>query len=162
MCWVSPAGDWFERRFTGFDAATAGGRGGWPDRANDAAHQLAGVVIGREAISTYAYVLGMYRQTIERIAQIEEADAIVMGTTYNGPEVQRRVPGIQKTVDRFNRELRETAEQRHFGWIDRQAIISGLDERTVRPDQMHTGEEVHAAYAAEITTMIAARVRQAR
>ena len=156
------AGDWFERRFTTFDDATAGGQGGWRDRANGVGHTLAGKVIGREGISTYDHVLAMCRQTIERIARIEDADCIVMGTTYNGPEVQRRVPGIRNTVDRFNRELRETAEARHFGWIDRQAIISGLAESTARPDQMHTGEEVHAAYAEAVTAMIAARVRQER
>ena len=155
------AGDWFERRFTTFDAATAGARGGWRDAANGAAHTIAGKLIGRESISTYEHVFAIYRQTIERIARIEDADAIVMGTTYNGTEVQRRVPGIKATVDRFNHELHAVAESHHFGWIDRQAIISGLDVTTPRPDQMHTGEEVHAAYAAAITSMIARRVRQA-
>ena len=155
-------GDWFEQRFSSFDNATAGGQGGWRERANDAAHAVAGRVIGREPLSTYEEVFARYRRTIERIARIESADAVVLGTTYGGPDIEKRVPGIRALVDRYNRELRAITEAHHFAFLDRQALISALPVNTARPDQMHTGEEVHAAYAAALIPMIAARVVPAK
>ena len=118
---------------------------------------MAGKVIGRDAVASYEHVLGAYTRAIDRLAREEDLDAIIMGTTYNGPRVQRRLPYIHDLVDQYNRELRSVAETRHFGWIDRQAIISALPVETARPDQMHTGPEIHAAYAEALIPLIAAR-----
>jgi hypothetical protein len=150
-------GTWAERKSASFDRATEREIGSGRERLNFAAHWVAGKVIGRDAVASYEHVLGAYTRAIDRLAREEDLDAIIMGTTYNGPRVQRRLPYIHDLVDQYNRELRSVAETRHFGWIDRQAIISALPVETARPDQMHTGPEIHAAYAEALIPLIAAR-----
>ena len=150
-------GTWAERKSAAFDRVTEKEIGTPRERANHAAHWVAGKVIGRDAVSRYEDVLGGYLRCIERLARVEDLDAIIMGTTYNGPRVQRRLPYIHDLVDRFNGELRTAAEAHRFGWMDRQAIISALPLDSARPDQMHTGPEIHAAYARFLLEMIPAR-----
>lgn len=152
------AGDWLERRSSKFDRATEKEEGSARERLNFSAHRIAGKVIGREPVSTFDEVLAGYRRTVDRLAQVENLDAIIMGTTYNGPRVQRRLPHIRGLVDRFNVQLRGLADSHRFGWLDRQAIISALPESIARPDQMHTGPEIHAAYAEALLPLIASRV----
>ena len=152
------AGTWLERKSAKFDRATEKEEGTAAERINYSAHWIAGKLIGRDSLSGYGDVLAGYRRTIDRLARDEDLDVIVLGTTYNGPRVQRRLPQLRGLVDRFNAELRMLAESRRFGWLDRQAIISGLPDSTSRPDQMHTGAEVHAAYAAALLPLVASRV----
>lgn len=150
-------GTWCERRAAKFDRLTEREIGSARDRLNVAAHWVAGKAVGRDAVAEYPDVLAAYTRCIQRLAQQEELDAIVMGTTYNGPRVQQRLPYIHGLVDRFNGELRALAESHHFGWLDRQALISSLPMDTARPDQMHTGPEIHAAYAEALIPMMARR-----
>jgi len=152
-------GDWIERRFTSFDAATTGTEGTLRDRVNSAAHSIAAHTVGRESLSTYERVLGDYIRTAERLAQIEDLDMVVMGTTYNGPAIQRRLPKSRLAVDRFNGALRDFAASRHFGWVDRQALISPLPLDIERPDQMHAGATIHRAYADALIPLIVASVK---
>lgn len=152
------AGTWFERKSARFDRATEKEEGTAAERVNYTAHWLAGKLIGRDSLSSSSEVFAAYRRTIDRLARDEDLDAIILGTTYNGPRVQRRLPHLRALVDRFNVDMRALAESRRFGWLDRQAIINALPDSTARPDQMHTGAEVHAAYAAALLPLIAARV----
>jgi hypothetical protein len=151
-------GDWAERRSAAFDRATERELGSARERINYAAHWVAGKTIGREAVANYASVLSAYERCIDALARREDLDAIIMGSTYNGPRVQRRLPYIRSLVDRFNRDLKAMADAHRFGWLDRQAIISALPAEIARPDQMHTGPEIHAAYAEALLPLVAARV----
>ena len=150
-------GDWAERRSAGFDRLTETEMGSSRERVNFGAHWLAGKLIGRDSISTYEEVLGGYRRCIEYLARSEDLDAIIMGTTYNGPRVQRRLPYLRRLADRFNAELKSTAEAHRFAFLDRQAIINTLPPEVSRPDQLHTGPEIHALYAEALLAVIPAR-----
>lgn len=152
------AGTWFERKSAGFDRATEKAEGTAAERMNYSVHWIAGKLIGRDSLSTYDEVFAAYRRTLDRLARDERLDAVVLGTTYNGPRVQRRLPHLRMQADRFNAEMRSLAESRRFGWLDRQAIISALPAATARPDQMHTGAEIHAAYADALLPLVATRV----
>ena len=147
-------GDWIERRLSTFDRATAGPEGSFRDRINTAAHRLARSTVGQQGLSTFDLVLDTYIRSVERLARIEDLDVIVMGTTYNGPTIQRRVPGIKALVDRFNRELNAAVTARHFAWVDRQALIDELPRDTTRPDQLHAGRDIHRKYADALRPLI--------
>ncbi len=150
-------GTWAERRSATFDRLTEREEGSLIERVNYAAHWVAGRTIGRDSVSNYDDVVAAYTRAIERLAREEDLDAIVMGTTYNGPRIQRRLPYIRALVDRYNSELRAVTESRRFGWLDRQAIISELPGDTGRVDNLHAGPEIHAAYAEALIPMMAAR-----
>ena len=150
-------GDWCERRAAKFDRATEREIGSALERLNFGAHWVVGHTIGRESVASYGDVMAAYTRTVERLAREEDLDAVIMGTTYNGPRVQRRLPGIHKQVDQFNGQIRQLAESRRFAFLDRQAIINALPADTVRPDQMHTGPEIHAAYAEALIPLVAGR-----
>jgi len=150
-------GTWAERRSAAFDRLTETEVGTRKERLNYGFHWLAGKTVGRDSVSTYDAVLGGYRRCIEQLARTEDLDAIIMGTTYNGPRVQRRLPYLRALVDRFNRDLKGVAEAHRFGWMDRQALIGTLPEEVARPDQMHTGPEIHAIYAEALLELVTAR-----
>ncbi|MEO8540878.1 MAG: hypothetical protein ABI577_14145 [bacterium] len=156
------AGDWFERRFAWFDEFTAANEGSFRERVNLRAHSLAGKTIGRDSAIDYDSLLALYQAAVDRIARDESIDAILMGTTYNGPVIQKRLPHMRAEVDRFNAAIKAMANARRYGWVDRQAVISSLPDVTNRPDQMHNGAEVHRAYADALKPLIVERARLGR
>lgn len=154
------AGSWFERQFSSFDRATDAPEGTMRDRMNSLGHAAGGRVIGRRGLSTYDQVLGTYTKTVERLARIEDLDLVVMGATYIGPAIERRLPELRAKVDRFNEELEAFVLARHFAWVDRQSIVAALPGVPDRPDQMHTGKETHRAYAGALLPLIVERMRR--
>lgn len=150
-------GDWFEERFTSFDRATDAPEGTVRERLNVLGHRLAGATIGREALARPQEILDAYRRCMARLAREEHVATIVLGTTYSGPAIQKRLPKMRALIDRYNAALKTSAEKRHFGWLDRQALIDALPRDTTRPDQMHTGAQIHRVYADALIGQIARR-----
>lgn len=150
-------GNWAEERGATFDNLTDGQPGSPLTRFNSAAHWLVGKAIGRDALSKYDEVFGGYRRAVEHLARIENLDAVILGTTDNGPHVQRRLPYVAEMIDRFNSQLQGVVEAHRFGWLDRQSIITSLPPSIARPDGLHAGPEIHAVYAEALLSIIPAR-----
>lgn len=149
------AGDWFERRFESFDAATLGHEGRLRRGINRGGHAVAGVV-GREPTASYESVLQTYLRTIDRLARQEDLDAIVMGTTYLAPELHARLPKMRSRIIRFNAALRAEAERRHFGWLDKAGLVEAQG-RAGLLDPLHRSAATHRVMADAFKAMIAER-----
>jgi len=151
-------GDWFKRSADAFDAQTrVQDDEGLRRKANRVAHRSVRKVVGQAPISTVEVITGTYLKAMARLAQLEDAQVIVLGNTNPSERMLERHPEVHARTVQFRNAMKAEAARRRFDWLERDGMWREEDgdrESVMFSDGLHKTAQIHSRMAASLLELI--------
>ena len=148
---------WFKEAERGIDRGAK--KTGSPGNATKKAlRSVARKVIGRGALASPGEVTATYRETLSRLARIEDVDVVVVAYPVS-PVPAMSEPRMAAARARFIADVKAEALARRFRWVEGDRVIerAGLSPAAAyHTDRTHIGEPCHALFAAAIVAAMRA------
>lgn len=142
--------DWTEARVLTVDKATRR-KGPVRHRMNRAGHIVARKVVGTSPMVPYRYLVDGYLKAIDRVARVESAQVVVIGTGAASPGHQRNNREVDNLKERFDGELSAAAKRKHLAWVSSaEATREAGAPEEVFVDMLHKGQAWHDGIAARV------------
>lgn len=142
--------DWTEARVLTVDKATRR-KGPVRHRVNRAGHIVARRVVGTAPMVPYRSLVDGYLKAIDRVARVESAQVVVIGTGAASPGHQRNNREVDQIKERFDGELSAAAKRKHLAWVSSaEATRDAGAPEDVFVDMLHKGQGWHDAVAARV------------
>ncbi len=144
------AGAWTESRVRTFDRSTRR-RGTVRSRVNIVGHTLARRVIGTSPTIAVAPLIARYLRAIDRVAMVETANIVVIGTGFASKQARENNPDVDAIKRNFDGTLSQAARQKHLHWVESAAVTrESADPEATFVDPVHKGQEWHDGIAARV------------
>ncbi len=140
-------GRWLERRI--WDADARARKGGILAPLRRPSQRLAYRIIGTSTYASVEDTIRRYGETIGLLARIEDMQLLILGT------FQPRRDGDVTPHVQLNDGLAAVAAARRVGWIDRQAIVTGLGDAAFQANGRYSTPLVHRNVAAAVMAVLA-------
>jgi hypothetical protein len=153
----STAGKWTEARSVDFDALTRD-KGRLRRVVYRGGHSVARRTIGTAPRVALDYLIAEYVRAINRLAMVETAAIVVIGTGAASRLAVQNNGSIDRIKLKFNGELSAAAHRKRLGWIDSAAVTrEAVNPESMFVDMFHQGQAWHDGIAKRVLEQFAAQ-----
>ena len=123
-----------------------------------AGHRIARKTIGTAPLVSLDTLIPNYLKAIDRIAMVETAAIVVMGTGAASDSARRNNKDVERIKAKFDGTISGAAKRKHLGWVESAAITRESDDpEAMFLDMLHKGQAWHDGVAKRVLEQFAAQ-----